>query len=91
MGEPAGSVQRMANALNEVIRDRDSLRAENKRLRQEAFDRSSCPNGPDEDGGWPCDPQVTYGGGWAVCSVCGRGGSWPASEHNQDSVPKAGA
>lgn len=85
MGEPAGSVQHISDALNEVIRDRDSLRADNKRLRQEAFGRNECPNGPDEDGNWPCDPQVTYGGGWAECSVCGRAGAWPAS--NTDSEP----
>jgi hypothetical protein len=49
-----------------------------RRLRQEAFDLDRCPNGPDEDGTWPCDPQVAYKGGWAECQVCGRVGEWPA-------------
>lgn len=45
-------------------------------LRQTAFDRCVCDNGPDEYGNWPCDPQVVFGDKWAVCSVCGREAAW---------------
>lgn len=49
-------------------------------VRQAAFGLSDCPNGPDEDGTWPCDPQVVFGGGWAQCQVCGREGNWPQKQ-----------
>jgi hypothetical protein len=42
-----------------------------RRLRIEAS-KIDCPNGPDEDGNWPCDPQGY--GGVAECQVCGRVG-----------------
>jgi hypothetical protein len=51
-----------------------------KRLRQEAFDLNECTNGPDEDGTYPCDPQVILGGGWAQCQVCGREGKWSSTQ-----------
>jgi hypothetical protein len=35
LGEPANSVQRLANALGEVIRERDRLHAENTRLKEQ--------------------------------------------------------
>jgi hypothetical protein len=44
--------------------------------RVELFDRSDCPNGPDEYGNWPCDPQVLLGGHEAECQVCGRVAAW---------------
>jgi hypothetical protein len=56
--------------------DLDIRQFDLRRLRQEAFSLNECPNGPDEDGTWPCDPQVAYGGGWAECKVCGRVGEW---------------
>jgi hypothetical protein len=33
---------------------------------------SDCPNGPDEEGNWPCDPQGYFG--VMECQVCGRVG-----------------
>lgn len=50
------------------------LLAEIERLR-ELQEPTECSNGPDEDGNWPCDPQVTLDGGWAECRVCGRVGA----------------
>jgi hypothetical protein len=41
------------------------------------FDKGDCPNGPDEDGDWPCDPQVLFGGREAECQTCGRVAAWP--------------
>lgn len=46
------------------------------RLRRDAYDLGSCPNGPDEDGTYPCDPKVLLGGGYAECQVCGRVAAW---------------
>jgi hypothetical protein len=40
-----------------------------RRLNIEAS-RMDCPNGPDEDGHWPCDPKGYFG--VAECQVCGR-------------------
>jgi hypothetical protein len=40
-----------------------------RRLNIEAS-RMDCPNGPDEDGHWPCDPKGYFGVG--ECQVCGR-------------------
>lgn len=45
-------------------------------LRQDAFARSDCGNGPDEYGNWPCDPQVAFGGQFAECQTCGRVAAW---------------
>ena len=42
-----------------------------RRLRIEAS-RMDCPNGPDEEGNWPCDPQGYFGA--LECQVCGRVG-----------------
>jgi hypothetical protein len=50
------------------------------RLRREAYDTEGCPNGPDEDGSYPCDPKVLLGGEVAECQVCGRVAAWPAKE-----------
>ena len=36
--------------------------------------QGTCPNGPDEDGSWPCDPKGYFGD--AECQTCGRTGSW---------------
>jgi len=44
-----------------------------------AFDKSDCPNGPDEHGDWPCDPKVLFGGREAECQACGRVAAWPAT------------
>ena len=52
----------------------------NAELRQQAFGLGDCPNGPDEDGTWPCDPQVAFGGGVAECQTCGRIGKFPVAE-----------
>jgi hypothetical protein len=45
-----------------------------RRLTIEAS-RMDCPNGPDEDGNWPCDPKGYFG--VAECQVCGRVGIFP--------------
>lgn len=51
--------------------------ATRRELRQKASEVvTDCANGPDEYGNYPCDPQVTFGGGWAVCAVCGREGAF---------------
>lgn len=42
--------------------------------RQETVEPGDCPNGPDEDGHWPCDPKGYFG--VAECQVCGRIGRW---------------
>jgi hypothetical protein len=34
--------------------------------------RMDCPNGPDEEGCWPCDPQGYFG--VMECQICGRVG-----------------
>lgn len=65
------------------VSDLDVRHFDLRRLRQEAFDLDHCGNGPDEEGNWPCDPQVIYGGGWAECAVCGRQGRWPAHPPEQ--------
>jgi hypothetical protein len=39
-----------------------------------AADMSECPNGPDEDGNWPCNPKGYFG--VAECQVCGWIGAW---------------
>jgi hypothetical protein len=54
-----------------------------QRLRIDAS-RIDCPNGPDEEGLWPCDPQGYFG--VMECQVCGRVGvlrnEMPAGEAN---------
>lgn len=35
---------------------------------------NECPNGPDDEGLWPCDPKGYFG--VAECQVCGRTGTW---------------
>jgi hypothetical protein len=45
-------------------------------IRVPAAADSKCPNGPDEDGTWPCNPQVLYGLAEAECQVCGRVAAW---------------
>lgn len=49
--------------------------------RREAYDREGCTNGPDEQGNWPCDPQVIYGADEAECQVCGRIAAWKEARH----------
>lgn len=46
------------------------------RSRKTAFDHNGCTNGPDEEGNWPCDPLVVFGGTEAECQVCGRVAAW---------------
>ena len=43
-------------------------------MSQEASELSDCPNGPDEDGNWPCDPKGYFG--VAECQTCGQIGQW---------------
>lgn len=40
-------------------------------------DGAGCGNGPDEYGGWPCEP-VDNGDGTATCSQCGWTGGYPS-------------
>jgi hypothetical protein len=65
--------------------DLDPRQFDYRRLRIEAaaLTQSDCPNGPDEYGNWPCDPQGYFG--VYECQVCGRVGvirdedrKWPA-------------
>jgi len=35
---------------------------------------NECPNGPDEDGNWPCDPKGYFG--VVECQTCRRIGVW---------------
>lgn len=58
----------------------DARQFDLRRLRQEAFELNECPNGPDEDGTWPCDPKPGYGVAWAECQVCGRVGEYRPKE-----------
>lgn len=47
----------------------------------DARDSASCPNGPDEYGDYPCDPDP-HGDGTATCAVCGWRGRWlPVCDH----------
>ncbi len=50
----------------------------NAACRCAAFDRGDCTNGADEDGNWPCDPQVLLGCREAECQTCGRVAPWGA-------------
>jgi hypothetical protein len=56
--------------------------AANEAERKAAYDHSDCPNGPDEHGNYPCDPQVLLGGGQAECQTCGRIAAWQPPTYN---------
>lgn len=56
-----------------------------RRFRESIYpaDEGGCPNGPDENDDWPCDPKGYFG--VLECQVCGRIGvvpeeGWPGQK-----------